>query len=789
MVGSKKPFISVQCVRETLDALLYSSKAAQINALHTLTVVDEFLAQPDFPPFENARNFALSNVLTLLITQEFQQLRYKLNLSPPSPDASIQSETENIRRDGKTEAAHLLTWAYLYYRYVRVDLNISPDDYANLVQLDKRTLRRYLTRGFEALTEKLVIEEWKARSRSRQRRLYSSLPIIPTVKLFGRDAVFEQFYYAYHKGQRLFLITGTVGSGKSVFTQELVRRLIENPSEPVVEHVVWINTPVSGDALMAEIYEKVSPHAETLDIRDNFLLYRTIIVIENLSYLSTPELEKTLAYLSSAEIILTNDVSIETALPLVHLPLHDLDYQDARAYIKWLYDFKNQQPEPANTDFIEDIYAQVGGNPLAIKLMVNTLETDSSGSHLNHSTQHLYQRLFDRLPPPLQRVWIVFAILPSIGLTRETLTHLLGITSYQIAQLLNSQIITGSIDHNLFITEPAKSVIVNASKTMPEVKTLIDAEISALNRMIEQKPSIELFPVIEAILIHQFPVLSQSVIDRWLSYLEQHSAIKQSANWLTILENQFQHQQLNHKYWIEYGCVLRRFHHWERAQLMLEQVVLDTGKQGDFVSQSRAMLELGVLFRIRGAYDKAAKLLNEAAKIAARFQNNALLTRIKLEYAQISVSQLDGESALAHLLDLPASGESLVLRGEAYLLIEAYSEGLEDATGAVKFLTLDRLNTSIVYILIGRLYLGLENYPAAHQYLMSAITLLEVMNQPLELARAWMNLALVYIGQNDFVPAHQLLLQAEAIQVKIRDDVGLVFTQHNLKWLNDQASR
>jgi tetratricopeptide (TPR) repeat protein len=324
----------------------------------------------------------------------------------------------------------------------------------------------------------------------------------------------------------------------------------------------------------------------------------------------------------------------------------------------------------------------------------------------------------------------------------------------------------------------------------PDVREMIHQRMETIVRLsdeLNQKTHLVLcLTCIEHILYHQFPPLSAETQTAWMLLLLNStlSAYRPPTHlWQAILEREYRTRSLELPFILEYGRLLRRVQHWDKAQLVFEDAIFQAGQRGDFILQTHGMVEMATLLRIRGAYDKALRLLEESEKIATRYHASALLQTIYFEKTQIALDQRDPQTAAYYLEKLPESPRSLVLLAEFALLNNMLEVGIRAALSARQAYSTDRLKLSMIYILLGRLYTAAANYDLAHQYLALAVTLSEQLNDSFPLARAKANLALVFIHQDDKATALSLLQHAEKIQREINDHVGLAFTQHNLAWL------
>ncbi|MBC7814922.1 MAG: hypothetical protein H7175_27440, partial [Burkholderiales bacterium] len=275
----RRPFINLENVQAALDALIYPATAAHPNALYQLTLVDIFLANPDLPRISDPREFALQHLLANLIREEYCYRRQSFGLPEPSGHESLAAAKSAIAQDAHEGAAKLIGWSSLYYRHVRVDLEIGSKAYARGVKLSERTVYRYQLAATIQLKDRLAIEEWNARSQHRQKRLLTLLPRIPSTRLFGRESAFEAARHALdteHKAAH-FQISGPVGIGKTAFTQEFVRQQIEGGT---ILQLVWLSNPPSVAFVRHQLMESILSTLEnsTISLREYTLLHKVAIV-------------------------------------------------------------------------------------------------------------------------------------------------------------------------------------------------------------------------------------------------------------------------------------------------------------------------------------------------------------------------------------------------------------------------------------------------------------------------------------------------------------------------------
>ena len=137
----------------------------QMNPLEQLAIIDQILSNSTIPRGVYSRRFALAEILTTIITKELIKHRQVMEIEPRLPETSISEAFTAIFLDGKTGNSELMGWSWIYYRCVRIDLNIQQKRFCEIVCLDDRTIRRYQDKTIRRIVDILLDKEWKARER------------------------------------------------------------------------------------------------------------------------------------------------------------------------------------------------------------------------------------------------------------------------------------------------------------------------------------------------------------------------------------------------------------------------------------------------------------------------------------------------------------------------------------------------------------------------------------------------------------------------------------------------
>ena len=146
-----KSYISKSNVRKALNNMQLGISTDGPEGFQHLAVVDLFLSDPYLPQADNSRQYAVNAILSDLIAEELTASRRSFGLDAPERSATRIEACEQLTADAQQGASDLLGWSLIYYRYVRVDLNITPIEASKLTHVDDRTLRRYQSSAIDRL--------------------------------------------------------------------------------------------------------------------------------------------------------------------------------------------------------------------------------------------------------------------------------------------------------------------------------------------------------------------------------------------------------------------------------------------------------------------------------------------------------------------------------------------------------------------------------------------------------------------------------------------------------------
>jgi len=323
--------IQPQAVRAALDTLLYSSSAERHTPLEHLWLVDAYLLDPENPLNIDERQLALHTILIDLITAELACHRTALHLDATSAD--LFPALDHISADARTENIELIAWSWLYYRYVRVDLHVTPSLFCQYAHCDERTRRRYQTHGIRRLTERLVKQEREARRILWKHRLYAELPMPFPIRLFGRDELLAQARTLFESyAPPLIQVNGEAGIGKTAFVVALIRERIEAGG---VSELIWLERPTTCIAVMDAVKQRLPPDIFTME--NPFIKARSIVlVLDDLSLLADnlPALNQLLSGLAPITVCLIHYTPLPVSAMSVQIRLDALMLIETHALIR-----------------------------------------------------------------------------------------------------------------------------------------------------------------------------------------------------------------------------------------------------------------------------------------------------------------------------------------------------------------------------------------------------------------------------------------------------------------------
>lgn len=782
-------YISVDNVRRALETLLPGKvPRATTDPLHPLLAVDRFLINPDLPPIEKPREYAVQQILTGLIVKYLSRLRAAHNLLPPQPHETRTEALAVVKQDGKAHTPALIRWSWLYYRYIRDDLNLTAEEVSKALAFDVRTLRRHHERGLKSLTKALIRKEIRTRQRQRLLRLQAVLPST-AARLIGRDTETQHLLDLLSTEQypRL-LISGAVGTGKTALVAHVFAAFIKSYQ---LEQIVWLEAPTSVMAIEQALRVTLLPENTPLTLNEYALLYPTALVLDGIDTLmqDPTQLRTLLRSLSTITIVLTSHEHYPLDNLTAALRLGELAPADARLLARRIMITDGRVGEFDAVAFAEQICAAVGGNPLAIRLAARAVG-QGGAAHIPsyQGFERLYEAGLAQLSPEAQQLWLLCALFPPENIavsTLQTLAEVPDITE-TLRHLLRLNLLDATQSRSGIITLPtaARQFVYALYHQNARFQHRMLNLVDNLNLGVESPVSL---PALEHLLSENPLGLADDQLASWARRRWREGVrLGHWARWLIIL---LRLHGDDPEMTTALGICQRYLGLWDDAQRTFEQVTESAGRYGDFETQSLALLEMTVILRYRGQYEQAITAINYADGIISRGMYRNLDQRLRVEKAQIALARQDADAVLRLLEFQPPVAPILALKGAAKLMLHDYDTAIALGQQALRQSADNRALQARLYTLIGRAYEAQHDLVLAQQAFSTALTLFEQLAEPFALARARSNLGALLILLNQDDDAEQLLHQAEQMQQTMRDREGLLSTRNNLKILTRQLNR
>ncbi|MEM7532215.1 MAG: NB-ARC domain-containing protein [Chloroflexota bacterium] len=224
---------------------------------------------------------------------------------------------------------------------------------------------------------------------------------------------------------------GWVSARKSFFAPFNEITAIENPLDNVADLIENLATQLLGQDAMPMPFsiEKV---AHILEERLKDMPH--LIVLDNLETIRTrPEQQKLIAHLqqfaSPSKFLLTSRLHFHGTHRIYNYAVKELDESSSLELIRYkAHQMNIDTILHAHDDELQPIYQHVGGNPLALQLVVGQLEKmsldvvltalkESAGTTISAMYQYIYEDIWNSLDPTNQQVLRSFLLVPDEGET------------------------------------------------------------------------------------------------------------------------------------------------------------------------------------------------------------------------------------------------------------------------------------------------------------------------------------------------------------------------------------
>ena len=351
-------------------------------------------------------------------------------------------------------SANILTWRYLDGETIQAVANRS--------HLGRDQLMRRQRKAIKALAQIILEKEMVAREERAQ--LLESMLIPPSYNaLFGVEKPLQELVDLLLAGPPwLVSVTGMGGIGKSSLANASVRQIIRHF---YYDRIVWLSVPSAPsesssahfayDDLMTQLAAEVCPHLSPqsvpherdLAVQQVLKSSPHLVVIDNLEVALDSGLLIHLHNLADpSKFLLTNRVRQSSQIGVFNFPIQELSVNDAIALIRYqAKTIGNSDLANADEDILQRIHHLVGGNPLALKLVVGLNYDISLPQIMTELVQvkiqaieslyrHIYWRVWKTLSSEAKQLLEVMPMSSDTGIVQAQMQAISGLEEKQLLQ-------------------------------------------------------------------------------------------------------------------------------------------------------------------------------------------------------------------------------------------------------------------------------------------------------------------------------------------------------------------
>ena len=779
-------FISLALVKMTLKEMRDASKPTEPNPLDQMLLVEQRMLERAMPRTSHGRTFALYDVLIGLIESEFAAVRHAHDLPMPESQWQIAQYQDSLARDFITSNAPLVYYSLLYHIFAHPELGIDTQKAADWMSVTVRTAERYLEIAQQRFTYDLIAAERAVRRANHRRMLLNRLPSSKGRYFTGHDALLNRVNAVFAQPHPAhILISGEAGSGKTAFAEVLIRQWIDANQ---IADVVWIDAPESVAYLRATLSNCLIPEGMRVELRDVLTRAPQPIVIvcdgcERILEFESDALDEFLLEGDSAVYLLTSRryEALEHIGAAIEIP--PLAFSDAFLLMRQIWN--DVEGDPLTEEEAEAIYAELGGNPDALITAARRRNVETWGQIRHVIHWRTFGEVWTVVQPPIRCLWIAAAIFGESLRMVLNVTNAFGISQVDecFGQLRRWSAVEPESDQ---LTVGAQRFIETAVQTDESVKSGIDHILQQVESELGRATA-GMYQVIETVLTQSWLTIE---LQRRISWVLAGAAegVERGraalwADWLhrlPVTEHTYETMRL-------YSVALRRLGRWTEASQILNEVISGSGHKGMFAEQTRAIVELEVIERLSGRFDRALALVEQAGHAVPRYAPE-FAPRLALERGRIFLDRGESAQALDALNALTETAEVLLLKCEAYLLSRFYGECRRLAELLFQH-DLSDAQRAALHTLIGRSYAGDGDHETAQRYYSSSLAIAERGGDPLAIARAQGNFGAGLYQLCDNESAQTALKYAVGELSRLGDQVGLAAALHNLQLVEIRLAR
>lgn len=406
----------------------------------------------------------------------------------------------------------------------------------------------------------------------------------------------------------------------------------------------------------------------------------------------------------------------------------------------------------------------------------------------------LYEQIFYGLYEEVRLAWIIMALTPPRQIDFDLLRQIWPkyITRDSIGRLLQYHIVESSGSTHYRLINGARFYIEDVYKNGNEylrklISHLVREFDNGLASDVEHKEAN--LTQLEYLLLVDWVDIDTYLHSTWVSnWHSQGIRYKHWATWRIILQKQIASDSTDVKFDVKlhqsYALCLQHLGEWSLSEQLIDVILLETGRIGAFTEQAEALLQLSVVLRYQGKYEKVFEVLSRVEKITIRHDLPDLILALSVEQIHLAIDLGNVRLAQSFLSNLPDDVQTHFLKSDIYFLEGNYEQSRAYAQLALPNAKNDFMFRARIYTLLGRICEQENNLECAEEKFSWSLMILEQNEDLFAMSRAQLNLGALFIRTGHHEEALALLQEAERIQARLGDQVTLAAIGHNMRLLD-----
>ena len=741
-----RPALDPRSLQEALDAIYSAQPLHSGHPLFAFLLVRHRLQQPEALAGDHASLFIIREILESCFSAVLGDRR---ELDPQ----------EQLRRDFKQGNAFIESYSFLYYRYMRPDLQLTVEQIAAWANMAVRSLQRRQQEGLGYLVLALTEQEVELRRAEKLIHLRLRVPYPPNRVLYGREKITDRIIASLASGA--VLVTGQPQIGKSILVSAVCHQVVAQ-----FDDLFWISLHPHRDCL-SQIARHIGGGLESYSIEEMAVYCthsRVLLILDDLHDQHTPDLTHTFfQYVSVIGIstsLLTDWQGIVIDVPALTVAAARQFFDDYRGDIA-----------PERFTEINDHAQGIPGSLLEY-IHLNRLALQGKTAQRDY-----FRQKWELLDTETRFVWFLAYLAPA---SLAALRDFFRLSVRSIQQLT----IYGIIIHEekeYRLAPAARNTV--AEIAVSQLSSDIDLHTYVTKFIEINQRSDDLRIWLTLLTSGLTPYLDPEDTRRLLNYCAIAIALMSRWNdWIEVLRT-LEHDLPDTPYWrcwleLEQARLLRWQGRFADDLRKLGDIIQRTGNLGFFDIYARALLEFGLV----ASYREQATALDAIQDAERNFQR--LTYPLGIDLARITRARLllphDPEDALRIVQSIPLDA-ALIIASEAALQLQDWQAAVQYATRIVEQTPLHSPMYGRVLSLLARTLWHTNELLLALDYQQQAINILNTSSDMVGLTRALNNLGVIYDSLNEREKAKETWETALKLCLRLQDAVALDAIRYNLE--------